>query len=73
LLLLFSLSPDCHDYVVHLNAGQGVITVYGFFTPLRIAIKCFSASHISAEGISRAIVRMDRLRTSIHMVFIEVA
>jgi hypothetical protein len=59
--------------VVRSDAGQGVITVYGFFTPLRIAIKCFRASHISAEEVSRAIAGVDRLRTSIHVVFIELA
>jgi hypothetical protein len=53
--------------------GQGVITVYGFFTPLRIAIKCFRASHISAEEVSRAILRADHLRTSIHVGFTELA
>ena len=64
---------DSHDYGVRLSAGQGVITVYGFFTPLSIAIKWLRASHISAEEVSRAIVKVDRLRTSIHVVFTELA
>jgi hypothetical protein len=52
---VFRSASDRHDYVVRPDAGQGVITVYGFFTRLRMAIKCCAASHISARGASTAI------------------
>jgi hypothetical protein len=66
-------ASDIHDYVVRPDAGQGVITVYGFFTPLRITIKCCAASHISAGGSATAIRRQKDLCTPIHVLFTELA
>jgi hypothetical protein len=55
------------------SAGQGVITVYGFFTPPRIAIKCFRASDIDMGETSSTMLALCRLGTSIHVLFIELA
>jgi hypothetical protein len=59
--------------VVRPDAGQGVITVYGFFTPLRIAIKCLRTSHIDEHETKSSILELDRLPTSIHALFTELA
>ena len=59
--------------MVRPSAGQGVITVYEFFTPRRIAIKCFEASHIGLEEAQDQTLALCSLCTSIHVLFIELA
>jgi hypothetical protein len=50
---------------------QGVITVYGFFTPLRTATKLFAANQIAAHELGGAGAKPRGFRTSIYLLFID--